>query len=202
MILKIIIDDQIHEINVPDVLLVEARGYFDQIDRDMDNGWQMGRDWVEAPDRLQRCQIVTDRLLTAIETNNLKLGTLMAGYLLDSLPGVDMVEPDLQGEIQNTRFEMARSTATGEMTASPAMSKPAGAGLSKLEAMEQAGRDVTQVFKVGRGYRFSVFDHGTGAWMDAPLAPTEQEAGRLRQEAFKARYEALLAIGAGGKAME
>jgi hypothetical protein len=194
MILKIIIDDQTHEINVPDALLAEAHDYFDQIDRNMDGGWQMGRDWIEAPDRLQRGQIVADRLLTAIETDNLKLGTLMAGYLLDRLPGLESVEPDIQGEIQNTRFEMGRQAQTAPV-ASPATSKLASTGLSKLEAMEQAGRDVTQVFKVGRGYRFSVFDQGTGTWMDAPLAPTEQEAGRLRQEAFKARYEALLAGG-------
>lgn len=108
MILKLIIDDQPHEINVPDALLAEARDYFDQIDRDMDRGWQMGRDWIEAPDRIQRAQIVADRLLTAIETDNLKLGTLMAGYLLDRLPGVETVEPDIQGEIQNTRFDIGR----------------------------------------------------------------------------------------------
>lgn len=192
MILKILIDDRTHEINVPDALLAEARDYFDQIDRDMDGGWQMGRDWIEAPDQIQRGQIVADRLLTAIETDNLKLGTLMAGYLLARLPGLESVEPDIQGEIQNTRFELARQ-AQAAPTVSSTTSKPAGGGLSKLEAMEQAGRDVTQVFKVGRGYRFSVFDQGTGTWMDAPLAPTEQEAGRLRQDAFKARYEALLA---------
>jgi hypothetical protein len=192
VILKIIIDDQTQEINVPQALLSEARDYFDQIDRDMGGGWQMGRDWVEAPDRVQRAQIVADRLLTAIETDNLKLGTLMAGYLLDRLPGLELIEPDLQGEIQNTRFEMGRQIQTAQTT-SPATSKPVGAGLSKLEAMERAGRDVTQVFKVGRGYRFSIFDHDTGTWMDAPLAPSEQEAGRLRQQAFKARYEALLA---------
>lgn len=194
MILKILIDDRTHEINVPDALLAEARDYFDQIDRDMDGGWQMGRDWIEAPDQIQRGQIVADRLLTAIETDNLKLGTLMAGYLLARLPGLESVEPDIQGEIQNTRFELARQ-AQAAPTVSSTTSKPAGGGLSKLEAMEQAGRDVTQVFKVGRGYRFSVFDQGTGTWMDAPLAPTEQEAGRLRQDAFKARYEALLAGG-------
>lgn len=194
MILKVIIDDQTHEINVPSALLAEARDYFDQIDHDMDGGWQMGRDWVEVPDRIQRAQIVADRLLTAIETDNPKLGTLMAGYLLDRLPDLEAVEPDIQGEIQNTHFQVGRQNQTAPAV-SPAMSKPAGAGLSKLEAMEQAGRDVTQVFRVGRGYRFSVFDHDTGTWMDAPLAPTEQEAGRLRQEVFRARYEALQAGG-------
>lgn len=194
MVLNIIIDDQTHEINVPDSLLAEARDYFDQIDRDMDGGWQMGRDWVEAPDRIQRAQIVADRLLTAIETDNPRLGILMAGYLLHRLPGLESIELDIQGEIQNTRFEMGCQNQAAP-AASAATSKPAGTGLSKLEAMEQAGRDVTQVFKVGRGYRFSVFDQGTETWMDAPLAPTEQEAGRLRQETFKARYEALLAGG-------
>ncbi len=64
--------------------------------------------------------------------------------------------------------------------------------MSKLEAMEQAGNDVTKVFKVGRGYRFSVFDHAANLWRDSPLVTTEPEAARLRQEAFKAHYEALL----------
>jgi len=96
VILKVIIDDQTYEINVPAVVLAEARDYFDQIDRDLDVGWQMGRDWVEAPDRIQRAQIVADRLLTALETDNRKLGTLLAGYLLDRLPGLESVEPDLR----------------------------------------------------------------------------------------------------------
>ncbi|MBK1718996.1 hypothetical protein [Thiocystis violacea] len=187
MILKAIIDEQSYEINVPDALLVEAQGYFDQLDRDMDSGWRMSRDWVENPDRIQRCQIVADKLLTALEAGNEKLGTLMAGYILARLPGVESVELDIQGEIQNTGFLMGRTPATA-----PAPIQSTGAGLTKLEAMEQAGKDVTQVFKVGRGYRFSVFDHAASLWRDSPLAATEREAARLRQEAFKARYEALL----------
>jgi hypothetical protein len=57
--------------------------------------------------------------------------------------------------------------------------------------MEQAGNDVTKVFKVGKAFRFSVFDHGSGTWQDSPTIATEQEAERLRQEAFKARFESL-----------
>jgi hypothetical protein len=57
--------------------------------------------------------------------------------------------------------------------------------------MEQAANDVTPVFKVGKGYRFSILDHGTGQWQDSPLIATEPEAERLRQEAFKTRFEAL-----------
>lgn len=187
MILKAIIDDQVYELNVPDALLHEARPFFDRLDQDMDQGWQMSRDWVPAPDRLQRCQIVADKLLTALEGENERLGRLMAGYILNRLPGVESVELDVQGEIQNNRFHLANSQG-GEATTPPPAPSP---GLTKLAAMEQAGNDVTKVFKVGKAWRFSVYDHASGTWQDSPLIATEAEASRLRQEAFKARYEAL-----------
>jgi hypothetical protein len=63
-----------------------------------------------------------------------------------------------------------------------------------MEAMAQAGQDVTKVFKVGKAWRFSVFDHASQSWQDSPLIATEQEAERLRQAAFKARYEALIGM--------
>jgi hypothetical protein len=64
-----------------------------------------------------------------------------------------------------------------------------------MQAMAQAGQDVTKVFKVGKAWRFSVFDHASQSWQDSPLIATEQEAERLRQAAFKTRYEALIALG-------
>ncbi|HSQ07001.1 MAG TPA: hypothetical protein VLM84_04825, partial [Chromatiaceae bacterium] len=64
-------------------------------------------------------------------------------------------------------------------------------GMSKLEAMEQAGNDVTKVFRVGKAYRFSVFDHHTGDWQDSPTIADAHEAERLRQAAFKHRFDAL-----------
>lgn len=199
MLLKAIIDDQIYELNVPDALISQAQPFFDRLDQDMDAGWQMSREWVEQPDRLQRCQIVADKLLTALESENQKLGLMMAGYLIARLPGVESVELDVQGEIQNNRFNLATDQQAAETPDGGAAVGPAAGalvpeslrGLSKLDAMEQAGKDVTKVFKVGRGWRFSVFDHASGAWQDSPTAPTEQDASKLRQEAFKARYEAL-----------
>jgi hypothetical protein len=190
MILKAIIDDQVYELNVPDALLAEAGPFFAQLDRDMDQGWQMSREWVGAPDRVQRCQIVADKLLTALEQENDKLGRLMAGYILSRLPGVESVELDIHGEIQNNRFNLVdHQPAAAAPAAVRTVSGPGG--LSKLAAMEQAGNDVTKVFKVGKGWRFSVFDHASETWQDAPLAASEAEAARLRQEAFKVRYEAL-----------
>jgi hypothetical protein len=60
-----------------------------------------------------------------------------------------------------------------------------------MEALEQAGRDVTQVFKVGKGYRFSIYDHASGSWNDSPAIGSKEEAERLRQEALKQRFEEL-----------
>jgi hypothetical protein len=118
----------------------------------------------------------------------------MAGYILARLPGVDSVELDLQGEIQNNRFSLA--PASGAEAPPPAPSEgpgtAPGGGLSRLQAMEQAGEDVTKVFKMGKAWRYSVFDHAAGHWVDSPLIATEEEAARLRQEALKERFDALL----------
>ncbi len=232
MILKAIIDEQVYTLNVPDPVIERGGDFFAQLDRDLDQGWQMSREWVESPNRLQRCQIIADKLLTALEKENEKLGMLMAGYILTRLPEVESVELDVQGEVQNNHFrfketasqplgqlstqaasEPAASVATsatapdsGHSGDSDSGSGPGGdpghdqaehnqaglpAGLDKMQALAQAGQDVTQVFKVGKAYRFSVFDHASGGWRDSPLIATEAEAERLRQEAFKARYDAL-----------
>ena len=50
MILKIFVDENEHDINVPDEILADARDYFDMIDKDMDQGYQMSRTWVANPD--------------------------------------------------------------------------------------------------------------------------------------------------------
>ena len=198
MILQAIIEDQVYTLNVPEPVIAGGSAFFDQLDRDMDQGWQMSRDWVDAPNRLQRCQIVADKLLTALEKENDKLGMLMAGYILSRLPNVESVELDVRGEIQNNLFNFQDDAADPTPVESPPVEQAAAAGedaipggLSKLEAMTQAGHDVTKAFKVGKGWRFSVFDHGSGSWQDSPLIATEQEADRLRQQAFKERYEAL-----------
>ncbi|NEX15764.1 MAG: hypothetical protein C1943_03760 [Halochromatium sp.] len=206
MILKAIIDEQVYTLNVPEPVMARGIEFFDQLDRDMDQGWQMSREWVESPDRLQRCQIIADKLLTALEKENEKLGMLMAGYILNRLPNVDSVELDLQGEVHNNQFHFKESaTSSDAAITSPAAedrspSADAGlaaasaevpSGMNKMQAMAQAGQDVTQVFKVGKAYRFSVYDHASGSWQDSPMIATEAEAERLRQQAFKARYEAL-----------
>jgi hypothetical protein len=201
MFLKAIVDEQVYTLNVPDPILRQGASFFDQLDRDMDQGWQMSREWVETPDRLQRCQIVADKLLSALEKENERLGMMMAGYILSRLPNVDAVEFDLQGEIQNNQFRFREAAPTAdptpvsasEPTPAPATAAtPPPATPNKMAAMAQAGHDVTKVFKVGKAWRFSVFDHTTDSWQESPLIASEQEAERLRQAALKERYEQLI----------
>jgi len=99
MKLKIFIDEHEQEINVPDEILTDAKGYFDMIDKDMDQGYQMSRDWVAKPDLLQRCQIVSDRILTALENDNKETGTLMAGYILSRVPNAYAMHLNLEGDM-------------------------------------------------------------------------------------------------------
>jgi len=99
MILKIFVDEHEQEINVPDEVIQEATDYFDMLDKDMDMGYQMSRTWVEKPDVIQRCQIVADRILTALENDNRETGTLMAAYILSRVPNAYAMHLNLEGDM-------------------------------------------------------------------------------------------------------
>jgi hypothetical protein len=63
--------------------------------------------------------------------------------------------------------------------------------LGKLEAMEQAGKDVTKVYQVGKTWRFAVRDLKTGEWLESGPMDTEQEAYEKRMRAYKRRLDEL-----------
>jgi hypothetical protein len=105
---RVVIGEQVYAIEVPETLLREAAEFHDQLDSDMDRGWQMSREFVERPDRLQRCQIVADRLLTSITQGNQATAMLMAGYIALRMPGAVGVDIDAAGEMQNTELLYAR----------------------------------------------------------------------------------------------
>ena len=191
MILKAIIDDLEYSLNVPEAVLAQGEGFFAKMDADMDKGWQMSREWVRSPNRAERCQIVADKLLSALEKENQKLGMLMAGYILSRMPEVHTVEIDIGGEIQNTQLIADEQRPASPEIAAADEQAATGKGLDQPEAVEQVGNTVTKVFKVGKVYRFSVFDRDAGAWRDSPMFATEEEAERLRQEALKERLVAL-----------
>lgn len=104
MILKAQIDDKLYELLVPDELLEQASDFFVRMDADMNEGIQMNRDWVASPNLEQRCQMVADKLYTAIENDNHNLGRLMAGYILARLPNLDQIIIDTQGNPEGTEF--------------------------------------------------------------------------------------------------
>ncbi len=104
MILRIFVDEHEQEIKVPDAILTDAKEYFDMLDKDMDNGYQMSRLWVEKPDVMQRCQIVADRILTALENQNGETATLMAAYILSRVPNAYAMHLNLEGDM--TLFDL------------------------------------------------------------------------------------------------
>jgi len=101
---KVIVGEQVYSVEVPEHLLREAAEFHAQLDRDMDRGWQMSRQFVERPDRLQRCQIVADKLLTSIMDRNHATAMLMAGYIALHMPDAIGVDIDASGEMQNTEL--------------------------------------------------------------------------------------------------
>ena len=106
MKLNIIVDGRTNAFEVPDSLLTDASDFFDQMNADMDKGWQMSRDWVQNPNAEQRCQIAADKILTAIETDNEKLLMLMAAYILKTMPGVRGINIDITGDMNETDIIM------------------------------------------------------------------------------------------------
>ena len=99
---KVIVGETVYAVEVAEDLLHEAAELHDKLDRDMDRGWQMSREFVACPDRLQRCQIVADKLLTGLMQGNEATAMLMASYIALRMPGAIGVDIDAGGEMQNT----------------------------------------------------------------------------------------------------
>ena len=101
MILKVQVDDQLLDLSVPEDFLARAQDFFDGMDRDMDRGWQVNRQWVDQPDTALRALIAADKLLTALENRDDRIGRLMAGYIVSRVPQVTLVELNPMGEVRD-----------------------------------------------------------------------------------------------------
>ncbi len=106
MLLNVFIDERQIPVETPPGMIVEAEDFFAKMDADMDNGWQMSRQWIEHPNQLQRCQIAADKLMGAEEAGNETLMQLMAAYILKRMPGVAAVRINTEGEMLETEFVM------------------------------------------------------------------------------------------------
>ncbi len=193
MILKVVIDDQLLELNVPERFIDQAQDFFAKMDSDMDQGWQVNREWVEQPDRMLRAQIAANKLLTALENEDHKLGRLMAGYIVSRVPEIDRVELNPAGETRDHKIHLATASAelAAAVDAEPIAHAGIPTGLNKMEAMAQAAKDVSKVFKMGRQYRFSVYNHATQSWEESPAIGDKEQAEAMREHAFRSRFSAM-----------
>lgn len=107
MILKVTVDTKTVQIDVPQFIIKDGEDFFRKMDADMDNGWQMSREYVDNPNVVQRCQIAADRILTAMHNNNKDMLLMMAGYIVTRLPKVTHVTIDNTGNMQETQFQFA-----------------------------------------------------------------------------------------------
>jgi len=106
-ILNVVVDGQMYAINVEEDMIVSGSSLFNKMDEDMNKGWTLGRDFVESLNVTERCQIVGDKLLTALEDDNEQMKTMMAGYILSRVPNIMTIHIDNTGEIQETQLELA-----------------------------------------------------------------------------------------------
>jgi hypothetical protein len=106
-ILNVVVDGQMYTVNVDEEIIMSASSLFNKMDEDMNNGWTLGKEYVENPDVTQRCQIVGDKLLTALEDEDEQMQTMMAGYILSRVPKIMTIHLNNSGEIQDTVLEFA-----------------------------------------------------------------------------------------------
>lgn len=104
MQLVVHIDEVSKTIEVAEDLLKEGEDFFRKMDKDMDQGWQMSRTWVDNPNQIERCQIAASKLLDAISAENETLLMLMAGYIMSRYPQVREVRIDTAGDMMETEF--------------------------------------------------------------------------------------------------
>ena len=104
MALKVIIEENVYSIDVPAEIMEEGESFFQKMDKDMDKGWMMSREWIENPDTVQRCQIAADRIADSINSENETLTYLMAGYILTRMKSVKEVHVNTDGEMMETEF--------------------------------------------------------------------------------------------------
>ena len=106
MDLNVVVEDRVYPVPVPDAIVAEGEEFFSKLDRDMDKGWQMSRDWVDNPNQEQRCQIVGDKILTAMDHESKQLMILLCAYILARVPGVTAIRIDTNGEMLETELDI------------------------------------------------------------------------------------------------
>ena len=179
--LFVVLEGRVHRVEVDPDVPTEGQEFFARMDADMDQGWQMSREWVEHPNPVERCQIAADRLVQAMLGADRTLAMLMAGYILDRMPGTVAVVADTTGELSATEFLDAAAWQANTRRLTPE------------EAAAQAEKEISTVHKVGKVYRHAVYDRLAGRWLESEAVADPEQAERRRAEAVERRRAELLA---------
>lgn len=105
--LEVWFEEERHQVRVTAENIAAGQVLFARMDRDMDQGWRMGPEFVSRMNDEQRAQVAANRLMVALEQGNAALTTAMAAYILSKLPDVVRVRVDTSGEPLETEFERA-----------------------------------------------------------------------------------------------
>ena len=186
MILEVIIEEQSFPLKLDPDFIKNAASFFDTMDKDMEKGWQMGRDWIEKPTPHQKLTIVADKLYTAIDNDEKNKGMMMAGYIRSRAPLVTAIEIDVTGEMGHDFIEEEQIATTP-----PPARDTSAPKLNKMEAMQQASKEVSKVFKTGKQYKFSIYNTQNQQWEESPAIVDKTEAENMREFAFKKRFDEL-----------
>ena len=102
--LNIILGENEYPLKIKEKIVEEAQTFFNQMDSDMNKGWQMSKSWVENPSQIQKCQIAADRLFTSIHLNKKETAVMMAAYIINQMPDVKVIDIDISGNMEETNF--------------------------------------------------------------------------------------------------
>ena len=99
-----VLRDNEEALKIKKKIVEEAQSFFNQMDLDMNKGWQMSKSWVENPSQIQKCQIAADRLFTSIHLNKKETAIMMAAYIINQMPDVKIIDIDVSGNMEETTF--------------------------------------------------------------------------------------------------
>ena len=70
----------------------KQRDYLDRMDQDMNTGIQLGEEYLEAPDQIQRAQFIALHLVQSLLADNEQHIAASCAYLADRLPELKQVK--------------------------------------------------------------------------------------------------------------
>jgi hypothetical protein len=98
MKIDVYFEDEHHVVSVEPEDIAAGYPMFQSMDKDMDYGWRMGPEFIENPDPVQRAQIVANRLMIALESQNQSMIRAMSAYIVAKIPNVSELHIDTTGE--------------------------------------------------------------------------------------------------------